>query len=67
MPTALETLISGYFHQDWDILGPDLNGVLDAYVAEVTREEREEACAVLDSVLASPGNAAQVLGWAFRL
>jgi hypothetical protein len=67
VPTVLETLIGGYFHQDWDIEGPTSDAVLDAFLADTTHERLAEVCSELDAVLANPENAEQLLDtWGLR-
>jgi hypothetical protein len=61
LPTALETLISGYFHQDWDIEGPTSDAVLDVFLADQTRDGLAAVCSELDAVLANPEDAEQLL------
>jgi hypothetical protein len=61
LPTALETLIGGYFHQDWDIEGPTADAVLDVFLADTTEDRLAQACSELDAIVANPENAEQLL------
>jgi hypothetical protein len=52
--SALEHLVVCYFHEDWDIEGPTVEGVIDTYLRDVQPEEVEEALSEIAILLDEP-------------
>ena len=51
-PSAFDRLVKGYFHQDWDLSGPNAKAVLEEFARNEPDDvagAREAAAALLDS------------------
>jgi hypothetical protein len=59
----LRYLMSGYFHQDWDVVsGPDWSDVIDDVIATESEDVRREIAAELSGLLDSGASDEQLAG-----
>jgi CdiI immunity protein len=53
LPSPFHLLVSGYFHQDWDLNGHDAHEVIEKFAREMPPEDVAEARAAAAELLAN--------------
>lgn len=63
----LEQFLGGYFHQDWDLEGPNTAGIVDAFVGDAEREEIGTVRSAIGELLARLDSEQELAAYAERI